>query len=479
MNYEDAVRYLLSLGREMRGVKFDLENIAALAEALGRPHRAYPSAHIAGTNGKGSVAAMLDSILRQVGLRVGLYTSPHLVRINERIRVAGEEIPDEEFALAFERVRETIERLMATGALRAHPTYFEFLTAMAFDVFARERVGFAVFEVGMGGRLDATNIVSPVVCVITQIDFDHEAYLGHSIEQIAGEKAGIVKAGVPVVCATGREEATRVIEARAARVGAPLIDVEREYQVSKASAEHGRYRFEVRARDGFAARWSLGLAGRFQVQNALLAAAAARLLAQQGVPVTDAHIAQGLACVRWPGRLERLEWPRAGEPESGEGEKADSSAAADSGQARPPVYLDGAHNPAGAREVAAFWREQLGRKKIHLVYGAMQDKAVEEIMELLLPLAATVTLTAPSQPRAASAEALAAMARHFNGRVFVEPQPLKALDRARALASPEDVVFVTGSLYLVGDIRRHWMEAGGLAQTEARRGGARRRTGNT
>ncbi len=475
MTYEDAVRYLLSLGREIRGVKFDLKNIATLSEALGRSHRAYPCAHIAGTNGKGSVAAMLDSILRQAGLCVGLYTSPHLVRINERIRVAGEEIPDEEFARVFERVRTTVERLMATGALRAHPTYFEFLTAMAFLDFAERRVDFAVFEVGMGGRLDATNIVLPLVSVITQIDFDHEAYLGQSIEQIAREKAGIIKADVPVVCATGREEATRVIYARAAEVGAPVIDVEREYEVinPEALGGQGRYRFAVQARDGFAARWSLALAGRFQIQNALLAAAAARVLAQQAVPVTESHIAAGLAEARWPGRMERLEWPHAGMLNTGESREAGI------GQAGPPIYLDGAHNPAGVREVATFWREELRGRKIHLVYGAMQDKAVEEIMELLLPLATTVTLTAPGQPRAASAEALAAMARHFNGRVFVEPEPLQALHRAQALASPEDVVFVTGSLYLVGDIRRHWTEAGG-DEASGRPAGptAQRGTGN-
>lgn len=436
MNYEAVVQYLLSLGRELRGVKFDLKNIAALSEAFGRPHQAYPCVHIAGTNGKGSVAAMLDAILRQAGLCVGLYTSPHLVRINERIRIAGEDIADEEFARAFERVREEIERLMASGALPTHPTYFEFLTAMAFLAFAESsprRLDFAVFEVGMGGRLDATNVVSPLVSVITQIDFDHERYLGHSIEQIACEKAGIIKPGVAVVCATGRREATRVVQARAAEMGAAVVDVEQEYQVSNVHADQGLYRFDVRSRDGFAARWTLSLAGRFQIQNALLAGAAARVLAEKGVPVTESHIAAGLAQTCWPGRMELL-------------------------PGRPEIYLDGAHNPAGAREVAAFWREELAGRKVHLVYGAMQDKAVEEIMEQLLPLAATVTLTAPPQPRATSAEMLALMARHFNGRVFVASESSDALRQARALAAPEDVVFVTGSLYLVGDIRRHWLE---------------------
>ena len=201
MTYEEAVRYLLTLGRELaspqqgRAAKFDLRNITVLAERLGNPQRAYPCVHIAGTNGKGSTAAMLDSILRAAGLRTGLYTSPHLERINERIRLDGEEISDAAFTAAFTRVQGQIEVLLASGALAAHPTYFECLTAMAFDYFAQQQVDFAVFEVGMGGRLDATNIVVPEVAVITQIDFDHENFLGHSIDEIAGEKAGIIKPG--------------------------------------------------------------------------------------------------------------------------------------------------------------------------------------------------------------------------------------------------------------------------------------------
>src|SRR5580704_11923862 len=199
MNYQAAVRYLLSLGRELAAptqaaaAKFDLENISVLAERLGRPDRAYPSAHIAGTNGKGSTAAFLESILRRAGFRTGLNTSPHLEKINERIRINGVEITDEAFAETFTRIRDVIEDLLADGKLRAHPTYFECVTAMAFEYFARERVEFAVFEVGLGGRLDATNILSPVVTIITRIDFDHENFLGHSLREIAGEKAGILK----------------------------------------------------------------------------------------------------------------------------------------------------------------------------------------------------------------------------------------------------------------------------------------------
>src|SRR3982074_430811 len=207
MNYDAAVRYLLSLGRELAAptqaaaAKFDLENITAMDKGLGHPSRAYPSAHIAGTNGKGSTAAFLESILRRAGFRTGLNTSPHLERINERIRINGEEISDEAFAETLTRIQVLIEELLAAGKLRAHPTYFECVTAMAFEYFARERVEFAVFEVGLGGRLDATNILSPTVTIITRIDFDHENFLGHSLKEIASEKAGILKHGVSVVLA--------------------------------------------------------------------------------------------------------------------------------------------------------------------------------------------------------------------------------------------------------------------------------------
>ncbi len=244
MNYDDAVRYLLALGRELaspqqaRVAKFDLANTVILAERLGHPERAYPSAHIAGTNGKGSTAAMLAAILGAAGLRTGLYTSPHLERINERIRLDGSEITDEEFAAAFDRIRATIEELLAAGRLAAHPTFFECLTAMAFDYFARphgagaeRRAEFAVFEVGMGGRLDATNVLAPEVAVITQIAFDHENYLGHSIEEIAGEKAGIIKHGVWVVSAAENPAARDVIRARAKEQGARLVEIDERFEM--------------------------------------------------------------------------------------------------------------------------------------------------------------------------------------------------------------------------------------------------------
>src|SRR5713101_1492787 len=423
MTYDEAVPYLLTLGKELaaprqaRVQKFGLENISTLANDLGAPHRAQPCAHIAGTNGKGSTAAMLDSILRAAGLRSGLYTSPHLERINERIRVGGEEIPDDEFAASFTRVAEAIERLIASGALAAHPTYFECLTAMSFDAFARAEVDFAVYEVGMGGRLDATNVVTPEVAIITQIDFDHENFLGHSIEEIAAEKAGIIKPGGWVVSAAERPEARAVIARRAAEMDARLVEVDAASRLeqmrssagpdaSEASGGMGCYRaFAAATHSAKRIELAPPLPGRFQVRNALAALAAARLLAERGFPVDDASIARGIAAVRWPGRLERL-------------------------RDRPAVFLDGTHNPAGARELLAFWEENFPGRRIYLVYGAMRDKAVDEITGLLFPRAASVIVTQPRQPRAISASVLATMTRHLAANLEVAPEPEEALERA-------------------------------------------------
>src|SRR6266700_669010 len=276
MNYEAAVHYLLSLGRELSAptqaaaAKFDLENITALAERLGRPDRAYPSAHIAGTNGKGSTAAFLESILRHAGFRTGLNTSPHLEKINERIRIHGEEISDTACAETFTRIQILIEELLAAGKLRAHPTYFECVTAMAFESFARQRVDFAIFEVGLGGRLDATNILSPLVTIITRIDFDHESFLGHSLREIAAEKAGILKPGVPVVLAGQRQEAREVIVARATELGCPVVEPAELFQVNQESMEDGCVRARVfDANSGTTFEIAPNLPGRFQLQNAL------------------------------------------------------------------------------------------------------------------------------------------------------------------------------------------------------------------
>jgi dihydrofolate synthase / folylpolyglutamate synthase len=446
--YDQAVHSLFSLGKELasprqpalssaqgaRVQKFGLENISVLAAALGNPHLDIPCVHIAGTNGKGSTAAMLESVLRAAGLRTGLYTSPHLESINERIRIAGENISDEDFAAAWTTVHSAIETLLAAGKLAAHPTFFECLTAMAFVAFESHVVDFAIYEVGLGGRFDATNIVQPAIAVITNIDFDHENFLGHSIPLIAAEKAGIVKRDALVVSANQRPEATAVIRERCAEMNARLVETESAFQLRERQSEDGLYHATAVATDSehpLTLRLAPTLPGEFQIRNALTAATVASLLAPRGVALDATAIERGIALVRWPGRLERL---------------AD----------RPALYVDGTHNPSGARELLKFWDENFADRRILLVYGAMRDKSVDEIAGLLFPRVETVILTEPRQPRAISAPLLDEMVGHHAKKVEIIADPAAALERALALANPDDAVFATGSLYLVGDLLSYW-----------------------
>jgi dihydrofolate synthase/folylpolyglutamate synthase len=445
MNYDAAVRYLLSLGRELAAptqaaaAKFDLENISVLSERLGRPDRAYPSAHIAGTNGKGSTAAFLESILRRAGFRTGLNTSPHLEKINERIRVGGEAISDSDFAETLTRIQSLIEELLASGRLRAHPTYFECVTAMAFQYFAQARADFAVFEVGLGGRLDATNILTPVVSVITRIDFDHENFLGHSLREIAGEKAGILKKGVPLVLAAQQPEARKVILSRAETLGCPIIETPLAYRVDQQTTERGCVRAQItEVASGWTAMLAPQLAGRFQLQNAINAVAAARALSARGYRIAESAISEGIATAVWPGRLEKL-------------------------QSRPDLYVDGAHNPGAARELAGFWKENFADRKIFVVYGALRDKAVDEVAGVLFPHAAEVVFTEPHTSRAISASQLGEIAAHHAARSSVIRDAEQALEYVLSKAAPQDAVFVTGSLYLVGQLRHYWKQRAQVA----------------
>lgn len=438
MNYEGAVRYLLSLGRELAAptqaaaTKFNLENITILLERLRRPERTFASVHIAGTNGKGSTAAFMESILREAGFRTGLNTSPHLERINERIKINGEEISDGAFADVFTRIHNVIEELLGEGKLRVHPSYFECVTAIAFEAFARERVEFAVVEVGLGGRLDATNVLTPLVSVITRIDFDHENFLGHSLREIAGEKAGILKECVPAVVAQQQPEVRQVLLDRAKELGCPVVETGEAFRVSDENMHDGSVgasvmeiagdkEFEIEPR----------LAGRFQLQNALNALAVARLLQWKKYRISDEDIERGIASAEWPGRIERL-------------------------QRSPDVYVDGAHNPGAARELARFVGENLNGRKIILLYAAMRDKAVDEVTGILFPLAQEVIFTQANTPRAISAGQLAEMAGHYAAQYSVVAKAEDALALALQKATPEDVILVTGSLYLVGQLRGAW-----------------------
>jgi dihydrofolate synthase/folylpolyglutamate synthase len=437
MNFQESVRYLLSLGRELAAptqaaaAKFNLENITILAKSLDHPEQKYPSVHIAGTNGKGSTAAFLESILRCAGYRTGLYTSPHLERINERIRVNGEEIPDAAFANIFSRIHSVIERLLADGTLRGHPTFFECVTAIAFVYFAEAGVQCAVFETGLGGRLDSTNIVIPQVSIITRIDFDHENFLGHSLREIASEKAGIIKLGVPVVVAEQREEARHVLLEKAYESGAPVVETNADFSIEPSQMEDGRVRAVAREiSSGNKYHLNPRLAGRFQLQNALNAVAAAYVLQSQGFKIAAATIEQGISTAVWPGRIEKV-------------------------RSNPDIYLDGAHNPSAARELAIFLEENLHGKKPIIIFGALRDKAVDEIAGILFPLASEVIFTQPDTSRAISASQLAEIAGHHASHFTIIPDAEKALESAIAGAVPQGVICITGSLYLVGQLRRH------------------------
>ncbi len=439
MNFQESVRYLLSLGRELAAptqasaAKFNLENITILANRLGHPEQKYPSVHIAGTNGKGSTAAFLESILRHAGYHTGLYTSPHLERINERMRVDGQEIPDTSFASVFSRIHKIIEELLAAGTLRAHTTFFECVTAIAFEYFAESGVEFAIFETGLGGRLDSTNIVTPEVSVITRIDFDHENFLGHSLPEIAAEKAGIIKPGVPVVIAEQREEARKVFLTKAHESHAPVIEIPETFTIDSLQIVEGRARATVReVRSEAQFKIAPQLAGRFQLQNALNAFAAIRVLQAAGVRISDSDVENGITAAVWPGRIEKI-------------------------HANPDIYLDGAHNPSAARELAAFLAENLPRRKIIMIFGALRDKAVDEIAGILFPLAAEVIFTEPRTSRSISAAQLAEIAGHHAAHFAVNPDSANALDAALAQAAPTDVICITGSLYLVGELRRRAM----------------------
>ena len=445
MDYQGTVRYLLSLGRELAAptqaaaAKFNLENINVLLERLGRPDRAYPCVHIAGTNGKGSTAAFVEAILRDAGFRTGLNTSPHLERINERIRINSAEISDERFAEIFTRIHRVIEELLAEGKLRAHPTYFECVTALAFEAFAQERVEFGVIEVGLGGRLDATNVITPVVSVITRIDFDHENFLGHSLGEIAREKAGIVKYHVPVVSAPQLPEALDIIRARAKELFSTLVETAEWFQIEREGMLDGCVRTMVTdTTSGTGFRLSPRLAGRFQLQNALNALAVAQVLQETGYRISREHMEHGIAEAVWPGRLEKL-------------------------QSGPDIYLDGAHNPGAARELAEFLQENFAGRRVILIFAAMRDKALDEVAGSIFPHVSEVIFTAPNSPRAVSAAQLAEMIGHYAAHFTVVRDAEGALEAAVAKARAEDAIFITGSLYLVGQLRQAWKERGKVA----------------
>ena len=458
MSYENAVASMFALGHELAHLpsqKFDLAHMRVLLAAMNHPERAFPSVLIAGTNGKGSTAATLASILLASGLKTGLYTSPHLMRINERIRVNGEEISDDDFAGLHGEVDRVAERLVERVELPWHPSFFEMMTAIAFAHFAREQVEIAVLEVGMGGRLDATNVVEPLVSVITDISLDHQKFLGNTVGEIAREKVGIIRPGGVAVTLPQQPEANDVIGNTILDLGArgvsavqyvpPVSPNSTQYLVpstqensfttsdSQSASNNAEYLYEYPLQVmGKEIQVRTTLVGRHQLRNIALAIAAAEELSKQGFrSITAESIERGIRETRWPGRLQVV--ARAGWPE---------------------IVLDVAHNPAGAWALRSALSERYENRPLVFVFGAMRDKAISEMTEILFPLAERVIATRPENPRAASPEEIQQAGARTGTEIESVAEIRAALERARQIALPGTVVVVTGSIYLVGEVMR-------------------------
>ena len=466
MSYETAIARMYALGHELSHTpshKFDLAHMRVLLAALEHPEQRFPGVLIAGTNGKGSTAATLASILQASDLRTGLYTSPHLVRINERIRISGKEISDDDFALLHDVVDRTAERLVEEGELPWHPSFFEMLTAMAFEYFAQRRVDIAVLEVGMGGRLDATNVIEPRVSIITDISLDHQKFLGNTVAEIAGEKAGIIRPGGVVVTLPQQPQANDVIGNTILELGArgvsavpyvpPVSPASAQYLVSntqrkpliaegaKQDAEDAeknisglghpvsRYPLQVMGKQILV---ETALLGRHQLRNVALAIAAAVELGNQGFAITTESIERGIRETQWPGRFQVI-------------------AATD---VAPEYVFDAAHNPAGAWALRSTLSACYEDQALIFVFGAMRDKAIGEISEILFPLAERVITTRADNPRSAAPDEIRAAAARTSAEIEGAPDVAAALDRARTLSGPKGVVVITGSIYIVGEAMR-------------------------
>jgi dihydrofolate synthase/folylpolyglutamate synthase len=426
MGYRETIDYLYGL--QKHGIKLGLDTPRKLLSAFGNPQDSFRSVHISGTNGKGSTAAMLSAMLTQAGKRTGLFTSPHLVSFTERIRVDGAEITEEEVIALAEEIRGKTEGLS--------PTFFEVVTALGFVYFKRKGVDWAVVETGMGGRLDATNVIRPEATVITRIALDHREFLGGSLREIAGEKAGIIKEGVPVVTAPQEPPAMEVINRMAKEKGSPVYVAGRDFSFKVRTEEPFGVRFGYQSGNLSLPEIALALPGTYQALNASLAIKAFELVSADAPKAGDI-IKEALRSIRWPGRLELV--------------------AED-----PPVVIDGAHNPAAAEALASALKAGLlkdGRKMV-LVMGIMADKDLEGIMRPLLPLASEVILTAPDYGRAAPPEELARRAGALGFRARTAPSVREALRTARAFNS---LVLITGSFYTIGEAKEALGSTGPLA----------------
>jgi dihydrofolate synthase / folylpolyglutamate synthase len=437
MNYHDARAYLDGL--QMHKIKLGLEPMRDFLDRVGSPDKKLRFIHVAGTNGKGSVSATLTAILHRAGYRVGLYTSPHLSDVRERFRIGDRYISQEEFCRIATRIREVLEPEMIT--------YFEFCTALALLWFAESELDLAILETGMGGRLDATNVITPLMSIITSISMDHEAYLGTTLTAVAGEKAGIIKEKIPVISSAVALEAAAVIEQACRERHAPLYLFGRDFDFSELGQGSWRWQSGCPPVTGDYADLRCALRGRYQRQNGSVAVAAATLLGSIGYPVDADSIREGLLAVRWPGRMEYLCLARKGRGQVNVSED---------GQGEFRCYLlDGAHNPDGVKNLAESLADEFSGRRLVCVWGAMGDKDIRSALGHIAPLVDVLILTRPPGERSASPEQLlASLDPHEQSKSLCVPDVVEAVLTAEEMAGPDDLIVVAGSLYLLGAVRR-------------------------
>lgn len=423
MDYQTTLEHLYRL--ERFGIKLGLDNIRKLLSLLGDPHRGLRVLHVTGTNGKGSVCAYAASVLEKAGYRVGLYTSPHLVRFNERIQVDRAPITDGDVLRLWSGMQPAVQAMTAERTID-HPTFFEVATAMGFEYFRERQVDIAVVEVGMGGRMDATNVVDGLVSVITRVDLEHTEHLGRTVARIAREKSGIIKPTSRAV--TVAQEALPVIEARCRDLHVPLAVVGRDVRAERGA--HDLRGQDVRVRGAFGEiAFRTPLLGEFQVENAAIATTALVELRSAGFTIPDQAIREGIGSARWPGRLDLI------------GE-------------HPTVLVDGAHNRPAAVSLAASLADLFPGRKVSLVVGILNDKDLDGVAAALGPLASHVYAARPKTPRAFEAEEVAVAFRHYApSEAF--PKVREAIDAALSAVQPEDIVIITGSIYTAGEALDH------------------------
>lgn len=425
MDYKAAVDFIES--RQLFGIQLGLSNITELLSRLGHPERSLRAVHITGTNGKGSVAAYLRAVLSEAGCKVGVYTSPHLIEIRERMTIRGELISEDRFCQLVDHIKPIVEDMSN------EPTYFEVGTALAFLYFAQEKVDVAVVEVGLGGRLDATNVIKPEVSIITNVDLDHTDRLGSSISEIAYEKGGIVKSGIPVLTAEEKAEVINILEKITSERGSPLYRVGQEilYQIKEASWAGTKFNLKGLRKDY--SDLFTPLAGEYQVKNAALAVGAYEML---GLPLH--HLKKGLSRTSWPGRLQVI-------------------------SRHPFIVLDGAHNPAAARELRHNLKKLFPFDRLVMILGILGDKDIEGIIRELIQLSpAMILLVKPTCDRAIPTTEIARIVERYTNHFELVDQMDRALKVACQRAGKKDLICVTGSLYTVADAYRLWIADCGM-----------------